>query len=253
MELTNKESAHILIADDEDTFLLSTTELLRKEGYQCDCVSDADSAINMLDNNEYDLLISDIRMPGNADLMLVKDSITKFENLSVILITGYPSVDTAVQAIQLPVFAYLVKPIDFPELLKEVKKAVNKSLVLHTMSNAANRLQNLQTEIENIKTLNIQHSHSANSFTTKSFMDFSLKNIYGSLTDLEYLLKSQCSKNMIRETCHLFNCPQNKLFNKTVSDTITALEKTKSSFKSKDLGVLRNKLESLIQGKMEEI
>ncbi len=59
-------AAKILLADDEQTFLHSTADLLRDQGYECDCAMDAEEASALMQRTEYDLLISDINMPGNG-------------------------------------------------------------------------------------------------------------------------------------------------------------------------------------------
>jgi len=114
----------ILIADDEETFLHSTADLLRREGYECDCARDAATAADMLKQTKYDLLIADIKMPGNWELELIREirSITK--DMPVILVTGSPSLDTTKQAVQLRVVAYLVKPVDFDQMLALVKTSI---------------------------------------------------------------------------------------------------------------------------------
>jgi CheY-like chemotaxis protein len=103
-----------LIADDEETFLLSTADLLRREGYHCDCAPDGKRAAEMLGKGEYDLLIADIKMPGNGNLELVREMPRLAEGLPVILVTGYPSLKTAMESFQLPVAAYLPKPVELP-------------------------------------------------------------------------------------------------------------------------------------------
>jgi CheY-like chemotaxis protein len=67
------DAARILLADDEVTFLAATADLLRREGYHCDEVGDAASALARVSEGHYDLLITDLEMPGNADLQLVRD------------------------------------------------------------------------------------------------------------------------------------------------------------------------------------
>ena len=70
------ELGRILFADDEETFLQASCDLLRREGYACDGVPDASAAMQKLAAKKYDLLIADIKMPGNAELEfeeIVKD------------------------------------------------------------------------------------------------------------------------------------------------------------------------------------
>src|SRR5689334_4884686 len=100
-------SGHILIADDEQTFLDSTADLLRREGYQVQCAPDAPSAVALLRQNSFDLLIADINMPGNPDLELISEVRRSATGLPVILVTGYPSTKTAIHAVQLAVVSYL--------------------------------------------------------------------------------------------------------------------------------------------------
>jgi DNA-binding NtrC family response regulator len=117
--------ARLLLVDDEDTFLCATAELLRREGYDCRCARDAASAMAMVERERYDLLITDIRMPGNASLEMV-DALRRAGNrIPVIVMTGYPSLVSAIRSIDLKVAAYLVKPTDFQELLRRVERALN--------------------------------------------------------------------------------------------------------------------------------
>ena len=92
----------ILVADDDETFLYSTADLLRREGYQCDCALDGATAAEILRSHTHDLFIADVKMPGNSDLELVKEARDVAKGIPVILVTGHPSLDTAVEAIELP-------------------------------------------------------------------------------------------------------------------------------------------------------
>ena len=78
----------ILIADDEETFLHSTADLLRREGYECDCAPDADAAAVKLKEKEYDLLIADIKMPRMDGITFLK-RLMSFRPLPVIMISSY--------------------------------------------------------------------------------------------------------------------------------------------------------------------
>jgi DNA-binding NtrC family response regulator len=111
----------ILVADDEDTFLQATADLLRGEGYECNCASDAKTVTEMLRSTKYDLLITDINMPGNKDLELINDLPKFVKEIPVILMTGEPSLIPNIQSVQPPVVACLIKPFDFNELLEHVK------------------------------------------------------------------------------------------------------------------------------------
>src|ERR1700757_5053375 len=104
-----KERAHILIIDDEKEVLQTTAELLRRTGYTCTCVQDANAALPLLENESYDLLISDIKMLDNLPPELAQRWTQLAREVPVILMTAHPVLEAAIQAIQLPVVASLVK------------------------------------------------------------------------------------------------------------------------------------------------
>src|SRR5262245_6598809 len=114
----------ILLADDEETFRTSVAVLLRREGYDCDVASSAEEAADLLSKAQYDLLITDLRMPGNNDLELLRGVAAGRGLLPVIVVTAFPSVPTAIEAMRCAVVDYLVKPFDFDDLLRSVRRAL---------------------------------------------------------------------------------------------------------------------------------
>lgn len=117
----------ILVADDEDLFLHSTADLLRDEGYSCDTVSNSEEGFRALRTSPYNLLIADINMPGNTDLEFVRRGRNCFPDLPIILVTGYPELDTAVGGIEINVSNYLMKPLESDALIREVHSVISES------------------------------------------------------------------------------------------------------------------------------
>ncbi len=154
------EPRRILIADDEETFLYSTADILRREGYDCSCASDARAATEMLRMESYDLLIADIKMQGNADLEFIKALPQIADGMPVILVTGYPSLNSAIESIQLPVVAYLVKPFELNELLVRVKDVITGKGLFKTRR-LEKALQKIANDLEEVGALT-----GANTFTT---------------------------------------------------------------------------------------
>jgi DNA-binding NtrC family response regulator len=115
------DKGRILIADDEESFRRATAQLLEREGYRCDEAGDALTAVQRLSHATYDLLIADIRMPGNARLELLGEMPVLAPGVPVILVTGFPSFTSGQRALDLPVVAYLVKPVEFGDLLMRVR------------------------------------------------------------------------------------------------------------------------------------
>ena len=237
----------ILLADDEQTFRESTGELLRKQGYQCDCVPDARAAVEKLKQHSYDLLIADIKMPGNPDLELIKDLPELAKGMPAILVTAFPSQKSAIEAVQLPVTAYMVKPIDFEELKKNVAEAIRRKKLFQTVSDTKNRLQQWQKQMQDIEEVLKNKNHRTFSASVKSFLDLTLGNMsaaMGDVKNLTYILTEERPESAI---CNLLNCPRLTELTEGLLETVRTLEKTKSSFKSKELGLLRIRLEQLLK------
>ncbi|MFG0260877.1 MAG: sigma-54-dependent transcriptional regulator [Novipirellula sp. JB048] len=116
--------ARILIADDEPLYLRTTGALLRKSGYACVCVPDADAALEALRSEPFDLILSDLNMPGNLKLELLRQGRQNWAHIPLIVITGVPSVPTAIESIRLGIADYLLKPVKFEDLLSSVQRAL---------------------------------------------------------------------------------------------------------------------------------
>lgn len=243
----------VLVADDDETFLYSTADLLRREGYQCDCAPDSATAAEMLEKEEYDLLIADIKMPGNPQLELIQDLPRLAEGMPVILATGYPSLDSAIQSIQLPVVAYLVKPIEFDQLLSQVQTSIENFQVYRATLSARQRLQDWLKELRNIEEVLKDTSRLTSSASVDAFVELTFQNIVGSLSDLRHLTKAVATDNVeVQEACHLLNCPRLTMLTDALVETIDVLEQTKGAFKSKMLGALRRKLEGIVRTERNE-
>lgn len=113
--------AKILIVDDEESFLKSTSRILEEEGYTCFRTSNGDEALAAVASEKFDLVLADIRMPGNFQFEFFLKLRSRFPNLPVIVITGYPSIDTAIKSIRIKVYDYIVKPIDLDVLKERIK------------------------------------------------------------------------------------------------------------------------------------
>lgn len=114
----------ILIADDEPLYRETTAELLRDEGYECLCVENANDAIEVLKEHAFDLILSDLNMPGNLKLELLREGRSKYSHVPMIVITGVPSIPSAIESVRLGIANYLLKPVKFDELLAAVQRAL---------------------------------------------------------------------------------------------------------------------------------
>jgi YesN/AraC family two-component response regulator len=241
------KNGRILLADDEQIFCDSTAELLRREGYICDCVPDAQAAIEKLKQQTYDLLIADIKMPGNPNLELIKELPKLAKGTFAILVTGFPSQKTAIEAVQLPVTAYMVKPIDFEELKKNVAQAIGQKNLFQTVSDTKQRLQQWQEQMQGIEEILEKRNYTTYTTSVRSFLDLTLSNISAAFMDVKNLTQILTDDQKESAICNLMNCPRLDKLTEGLAETIKTLELTKSAFKSKELGNLRLKLEQLVE------
>ena len=117
----------ILIVDDDLQLLDVCSRALANVGYIVFAASSAEEAHSYIDENKLDLLILDIYLPNQDGISLLKDVYDVDPSLSAIVITGYPAVNTVIDAIRLNVKEYLCKPFTLPKLLSAVESSLQDS------------------------------------------------------------------------------------------------------------------------------
>jgi DNA-binding NtrC family response regulator len=138
--------ARIMIADDEVPILRIMASLLISKGHTVKTALDGEEAINILQNEPFDLLISDIRMSpmdGIALLRFVKEHCPSTQTL---MLTAYASVDTAIESLKLGAFDYITKPFDVSELLATVGRAIEYSRILAGNTAGSQPVQSLECD-----------------------------------------------------------------------------------------------------------
>jgi DNA-binding NtrC family response regulator len=123
--------AAVLVVDDEQDLLVSCKKILSKGGYRVDTCNDGQQARNMLDSGRvYDLVLTDMRMPVVDGIDLLRYVKKLDPEATVIMITGYASVQSAVQAIKEGAFDYIPKPFSADQLLLIVERALRQKELL---------------------------------------------------------------------------------------------------------------------------
>ncbi|MCP4662921.1 MAG: sigma-54-dependent Fis family transcriptional regulator [bacterium] len=121
-----KDKPAILVVDDEFSVRDSLENWFKRDGYHAATAEDAEAALQRLQENAYDLVLLDIKMPGIDGLELQQRIHEIDPDLLVIMITAYASVDTAVRALKQGAFDYVTKPVDPDELSHLVRKALEQ-------------------------------------------------------------------------------------------------------------------------------
>jgi DNA-binding NtrC family response regulator len=119
-------SERILIVEDEETLSASLKRVFLRDGYAVDAVNSAESGLKMLEDSIYDIIITDIILPGIDGIELLKKIKEKIPDQIVIIVTAYASLETAVEALRAGAYDYVVKPIIHEEIKQIVKNALKQ-------------------------------------------------------------------------------------------------------------------------------
>jgi len=115
---------HILLVEDEPNVAKGLEFVLEDEGYSVETALSGRSALDKFLGNGFDLLVSDLRLPDIDGIEMIKEVQKHRPETKVIIITGYPSVSSAVDAVRIGVMDYLRKPFTDEELVESVRKAL---------------------------------------------------------------------------------------------------------------------------------
>jgi DNA-binding response OmpR family regulator len=113
-------SAHILIVDDEDTLRYFLKRTLQDEGYRVSEAADGQTALDLLEHEDFDLALVDLRMTGVDGLEVMRQFRERSPKTQIIIVTAYASVPSAVEALRRGAHDYLTKPVNTEELLASV-------------------------------------------------------------------------------------------------------------------------------------
>ena len=137
----------VLLVDDERAFREAAAAFVREAGYACDCAGDASEAIEALRREAYDVLVTDLVMAGNASLELNEYVATTHPDLPVVIVTGHPSISSAIRALRLSVTDYVLKPMEPEELTEAIGRAVEAGRNRRRLHDIGGRLSALAQEL----------------------------------------------------------------------------------------------------------
>jgi DNA-binding NtrC family response regulator len=112
----------ILIVDDEPTIRETLSLVLKEENYQCELAENGLEGLNKVKEKNFDLIITDLKMPEMGGLELMEKVKTISPKTSVIIITAYASLESAIQALRLGAYDYIIKPLDFDDVILRINR-----------------------------------------------------------------------------------------------------------------------------------
>jgi DNA-binding NtrC family response regulator len=120
------EKANILIVDDEEVVRLSHLRSLESADCYAQAAEDGREALNVMEQHPFDVVLLDLRMPDLDGMDVLKTIKQRWPDSEVVVITGYPSIETAKEAVRLGAFNYLAKPVGPTEVIKAANDAMTQ-------------------------------------------------------------------------------------------------------------------------------
>lgn len=118
----------ILIVEDEAIMREALSEWLKDDGYHVEAAEDGEKALKLIEGKKYSLVILDLKMPGVDGLTVLKEAKAKFPKINVVMITAYPTVQTAVESMKIGAAEYLTKPFTPEELENVIERILGPSI-----------------------------------------------------------------------------------------------------------------------------
>lgn len=124
------EQARILVVDDERDFNETIVKRLKRRGFHAETALSGAAALEILAREVFDVALLDIMMPGMDGIEVLREVKRRYPGVEVILLTGHASVESGVQGMSMGANAYLIKPVDFEELLGAIIQAYERKLLV---------------------------------------------------------------------------------------------------------------------------
>jgi DNA-binding NtrC family response regulator len=192
----------ILIAEDHEIARKSIQQYLQQEGYRVEEAADGDAAIEAINNADFDLVITDLKMPGASGLDVLKHVREVSPNSLVIVTTAFGSVESAIEALRLGAQDYVIKPVIFEDLLSKVRHVMEYRRL-------AREIQMLRRELSSLSP----------TFTDLVGRSQAMRNIIALIqkvasSDSTVLItgESGCGKEVVARAIHSQSARKDKLF-----------------------------------------
>jgi DNA-binding NtrC family response regulator len=141
----------ILIVDDDKRALELLHELLAKDGREIDTAEDGLEAIKRLEEEDFDLIITDFKMPGASGIEVLKAARKINPKVLVIVITGFATLNTALEAIEAGAYSYLTKPFKLDEIEILVNNAIENIQLIRENGGLSTTLKEVYGELKSLK------------------------------------------------------------------------------------------------------
>jgi PAS domain S-box-containing protein len=172
-ELADNLKPKVLIVDDEENFAVTLKDILDLKGYEADIANNGKQALQLISephsegNGQYDISLVDLNLPDTQGLELIQCFKLYSPDTEVIIITGNPSLPTAIKAMNAGAFGYIEKPYNIDRLFILLERAIERHRLIKVLKESETRYRRLFEELGaailllNLKTLEISHPNKA--------------------------------------------------------------------------------------------
>ena len=127
--MNSMRKPRLLLVDDEIPFVANLLKLLSHRGYEVSTAHDGDSALRIVQEREFDVVILDQNMPGKDGITVLRELKKKQPHLEVVILTGYGNVDMALKGFELGIYDYTSKPIQLGDLEAKIRQAFQRKML----------------------------------------------------------------------------------------------------------------------------
>lgn len=138
----------ILVVDDEVFVRDLLNEFLGKQGYDVALAESGEAAVGYTKSNQIDVALVDLKMPGIDGLETLNQIINIDPNIPVIIMTGYPTIETSIKALRLGAYDYVIKPFKLNELKGAVEKAIKERKLKVEIDYLRKKIRSIEGELE---------------------------------------------------------------------------------------------------------
>jgi len=143
-----EENIHILVVDSQPDMRDALADVLKDEGYRVTVAENGYAALERVKAISFSIVIIDIKMPGLSGMEFIRKLRETDPKLIIIIMTGYSSIETAVEAVRAGVYDYITKPFQAEEMLLAIKRAVKEQEIFRENKKLARELEEVKRDLK---------------------------------------------------------------------------------------------------------
>ena len=190
-----EENIHILVVDSQIDMRDVLADVLRDEGYRVATVENGYEALERVKAISFNIVVVDIKMPGLSGMELIRKLREADSESTIIIMTGYSSLETAIEAVRAGVYDYITKPFQAEEMLLAIKRAVKEQEIFTENRRLLRELEEAKRDLKENQEHLYRSEKSANIGRLAAGVSHELKNLLGIINVVAHCLKKKVDEN----------------------------------------------------------